>query len=220
MPERPGLVGEADGGTLFLDEIGELPQELQAHLLRMLDRGGEYQRLGEAKMHSADVRFIGATNRAPDSLKHDLLARFPIRITIPSLGARREDIPIIARHLASRMREENPALVRLAQRTGEKPLTTAEVDVLLRREYPANVRDLETALLESFAPKAIDRPLVAPSLADSSAGDVAKTPDPSEADVREAVAKHGTGRDAARALGLASRYELYRLMRRYGMPTE
>jgi hypothetical protein len=48
-PERPGLIAEADGGTLFLDEIGELPPALQAHLLRVLDRGGEYQRLGESR---------------------------------------------------------------------------------------------------------------------------------------------------------------------------
>src|SRR5262249_46286359 len=63
MPERAGLVGEADGGTLFLDEIGELPEARQAHLLRLLD-GGEYQRLGDPRVRRADVRFIAATNRA------------------------------------------------------------------------------------------------------------------------------------------------------------
>ena len=216
MPERPGLVGEANGGTLFLDEIGELPQELQAHLLRMLDRGGEYQRLGEAKTHHADIRFIGATNRSMESLKHDLLARFQLRIGVPALAARKEDLPLIAHHLASRMRRENPQLVSLARRADDKPLSTAEVDVLLRRDYPANVRDLETALLEAFAPKAIDRPLAVPAGAARAA--VVSADEPSEALLRDVIAKHGTGRDATKALGLGSRYELLRLMKKYGIP--
>ncbi len=76
-PERQGLVGEADRSSLFLDEIGELPTALQAHLLRLLDRDGEYHRLGEAKARKADVRIIAATNRDIDTLKHDFLARLP-----------------------------------------------------------------------------------------------------------------------------------------------
>jgi hypothetical protein len=89
MPARNGLIGEADGGTVFLDEIGELPHDAQAHLLRVMDRG-EYQRLGEARPRRARVRVIAATNRDPEALKHDLLARFPIRIRVPGLarGAR------------------------------------------------------------------------------------------------------------------------------------
>ena len=56
MPERPGVIGEADGSTLFLDEIGELSTDLQAHLLRFLDARGEYQKLGDARRRTADVR--------------------------------------------------------------------------------------------------------------------------------------------------------------------
>src|SRR5262249_4513267 len=61
-PERPGLIAEADGGTLFLDEIGELPAHLSSHLLRVLDRGGEYQRLGESRVRRSDLRVVAATN--------------------------------------------------------------------------------------------------------------------------------------------------------------
>src|SRR5262249_38405316 len=99
MIEREGVVGEADGSTLFLDEIGELPAALQAHLLRVLDRGGEYQRLGEPRVRRADLRVVAATNRSIDELKHDLAARLTLRVEVPSLADRREDIPLLARHL-------------------------------------------------------------------------------------------------------------------------
>ena len=62
MADRPGLIGEADGGSLFLDEIGELPVELQSHLLRVLDSDGEYQRLGEGTTRRSRLRIIAATN--------------------------------------------------------------------------------------------------------------------------------------------------------------
>ena len=101
MPERPGLVGEAAGGTLFLDEIGELSEPLQAKLLRVAD-AGEYQRLGEATPRHADFVLVGATNRDPSSLKHDLAARFPVRLHVPGLAERREDIPLIAEALLQR----------------------------------------------------------------------------------------------------------------------
>ena len=74
MPERPGLIGQAQGSTLFLDEIGELPLELQAHLLRVLDAEGEYQRLGEARPRKADVRLM-APPRAPPSISGPISPR-------------------------------------------------------------------------------------------------------------------------------------------------
>src|SRR5581483_3361135 len=94
MPERPGILGQAAGGTVFLDEISELPVALQTHLLRVLDRG-EYQRLGDSASRVADVRFIAATNR-PEGLRPDLAARFKLRIPLPTLAQRAEDIPLIA----------------------------------------------------------------------------------------------------------------------------
>ena len=215
MPERPGLVGEADGGTLFLDEVGELPQELQAHLLRMLDRGGEYQRLGEAKTLRANVRFVGATNRSMDTLKHDLLARFSVRVEVPPLSLRREDVPLLARHLVAKLEAENPAL---AKRIAAKPLSAALVEDLVRRDPPGNVRGIETMIVESFAPRG-------PRAADPTPPPRAVAPPPvpsavvpTEEEVRAAIAKHGReGREASRALGLGSRYDLLRLMKRYGI---
>src|SRR5262249_49824490 len=93
MAERPGLIGEADGSTLFLDEIGELPETLQAHLLRVLDEGGEYQRLGDARRRKSDLRLVAATNRSIDELKPDLAARLPLRVALHGLDERPEDIP-------------------------------------------------------------------------------------------------------------------------------
>jgi hypothetical protein len=76
-PERLGLIGMADGGTLFLDELGELPETMQARLLRVLDSGGDYQRLGKDAIRTSAFCFVGATNRDPDTLKNDLGARLP-----------------------------------------------------------------------------------------------------------------------------------------------
>ena len=101
-PERVGLIGEADGGTLFLDEIGELPGPLQAHLLRVLDRGGEFQRLGESRLRHAHLRVVAATNRPVEHLKHDFAARFAFRIELPGLEYRRQDIPLLMLQLLQR----------------------------------------------------------------------------------------------------------------------
>jgi two-component system nitrogen regulation response regulator GlnG/two-component system response regulator HydG len=155
MPERPGLVGEADGGTLFLDEIGELPEALQARLLRLLD-GGEYHRLGESKARRADIRLVGATNRAPSALKHDLLARLTLAIELPSLADRCEDVPLLARHLVLAAARRDPTVAaRFVQDNGkaraEIRIEPASVTALLRRDYPTNVRELEKVLWRAMA---------------------------------------------------------------------
>jgi transcriptional regulator with AAA-type ATPase domain len=108
MPERPGLIGQAHRGILFLDEIGELPTESQAKLLRVLDTDGEYRRLGEATSRTSDFRLLAATNRDPSALKHDLLARFGVRIATPSLRERREDVPMLVRLVLIGLAQRSP----------------------------------------------------------------------------------------------------------------
>jgi sigma54-dependent transcription regulator len=106
MRERHGLVGAADGGTLFLDAIGELPEEMQAHLLRLRD-DGEYHRLGDYQPRRVDVRFVGATNREDESLKNDLT----MRIAVPGLDERRYDVPLLVRSLLRRVATSDPDLI-------------------------------------------------------------------------------------------------------------
>lgn len=159
-PERPGLIGEADGGTLFLDEVAELPHELQAHLLRVLDQGGEYHRLGDARTRRADVRLVAATNRGIGALKHDLAARFALRIEVPGLNERREDIPFLLRLLlAAAVREHaglaavHGAAVHGAAVHGGKDIGRLDasldpllVEAVLLHRYTHHVRELNQIL--------------------------------------------------------------------------
>jgi two-component system nitrogen regulation response regulator GlnG/two-component system response regulator HydG len=151
-PERPGLVGEADGGTLFLDEIGELPASQQAHLLRVLD-DGEYHRLGEARARRADIRLVAATNRPGEALKHDVLARLKARVVVPSLGARREDIPLLVRYLVQRQARGDPSVAARFfpdhDAAAWPRVTPGLMTALLRRAWETNVRELDALLLRS-----------------------------------------------------------------------
>jgi transcriptional regulator of acetoin/glycerol metabolism len=106
---RGGMVGKfeaANGGTLFLDEIGEMPPELQAHLLRVLE-GGEVYRLGENKPRKVSVRLIAATNRdlrldvAAGRFRMDLFYRLAVTVVhLPGLAEHKDDIPLLVRHFA------------------------------------------------------------------------------------------------------------------------
>src|SRR5262249_20781890 len=147
MPERPGLLGQAAGGTLFLDEVGELPSDLQAHLLRLLDEGGEYHRLGEAATRRADVRVVAATNRPESSLKHDFAARFALSLRVPGLMERCEDVPLLLRHLLLRAAEKEPAVgARFFEgwgSSGRQPRVDPRlVERLVRQPYTRHVRQL------------------------------------------------------------------------------
>jgi two-component system nitrogen regulation response regulator GlnG/two-component system response regulator HydG len=149
-PERPGLVGQADGSTLFLDELAELPASLQAHLLRVLD-DGEYHRLGEAIARRSDFRLVGATNRPESALKHDVLARLKIRVAVPGLDERREDIPLLAAHLLRRHAEADPAIAERffpnATPRARPRLAPALVRALVRHAYTTHTRELDALLI-------------------------------------------------------------------------
>ena len=150
MPERPGLIGEAHQSTLFLDEFAELPPRLQAHLLRVMDEG-EYQRLGDSTPRRADLRIVAATNGPPSAIKHDVLARLQIRLTVPDLNARREDIPLLARSL---LRRRAAADQRIAERffpegdPGATPrVSPGLMQALVQHHYTTHVRELDALLL-------------------------------------------------------------------------
>jgi transcriptional regulator with GAF, ATPase, and Fis domain len=134
----------ADGGTLFLDEIGEIPLDMQAKLLRVLQEG-ELERIGEERTRKVNVRIIAATNRdlpteaEAGRFRQDLYYRlsvFPLQL--PPLRKRLEDVPLLAEHF----------LGRFARRLGQSKfkLTMANIQDLQRYSWPGNVRELQHVL--------------------------------------------------------------------------
>jgi two-component system nitrogen regulation response regulator GlnG/two-component system response regulator HydG len=149
MLDRPGLIGQAHGTTLFLDEFAELPPALQAHLLRVMD-DGEYQRLGEATMRRADVRIIAATNRPTRDVKHDVLARLKVRIAVPGLQERREDVPLLVAHLLRRQAVADPSVARRFF-SGDAPLVSPVLmEALVQHAYTTHVRELDALLVRAI----------------------------------------------------------------------
>lgn len=139
---RKGMFEAADGGTIFLDEIGDLPLHLQVKLLRVLQEG-EIQRIGESAPRKVDVRVIAATNRDLESLvaegkfRQDLYYRLNvIPIYLPPLRERREDIPPLIEYF---MQKYAPSGMR-------KRFSPEAFSLLMRYDYPGNVRELENAV--------------------------------------------------------------------------
>jgi two-component system nitrogen regulation response regulator GlnG/two-component system response regulator HydG len=230
MPERPGLIGQADGSTLFLDEIGELPEAAQAHLLRLLD-GGEYQRLGDARVRKADVRVIAATNRS-QSLRPEFHLRFGLRVDLPDLDARREDVPLIGRCIANQQARREPgtwARFLSDDRAHEVKFAPDFVRALVAHRYPGNVRELESLLWasvrESRAGRLETPRALAPAVGAVDAEDAASSPatDPAlldPAEIQQCLAQHGGSIESTwRALNLTSRHVLVRLIKKHGLTT-
>ena len=141
---RIGRFEEADGGTLFLDEIGELSPQVQVKLLRFLQEH-EFQRLGGNQMLRTDVRVISATNRDLEqrvkegAFREDLFYRLNVVLmSIPPLRERKEDIPILIDHFLKKYAEENGKEI--------AGLSSEAQDVLLKYDYPGNVRELENII--------------------------------------------------------------------------
>jgi len=232
-PERAGLVGAADGGTLLLDEIGELPEEHQAHLLRVLDTGGEHHRLGEAAARRSAFRLIGATNRDPASLKHDFLARFGTHVGVPGLDARVADVPLLVRALLARIAARTPGTAERffdggdAARARLDPLL---LERLLRHRYTLHTRELERLLRVAVATSPADYLAVTPELVAALRSprtrDSAPPPSSLARDDAErqavAAALNATGWNVTRAaeqLGM-SRHALHRAIRKHGLVEE
>jgi Nif-specific regulatory protein len=138
-----GQVEMAEGGTLFLDEVNELPYGLQAKLLRLL-QAGEYRRVGGSETRRADVRIVAATSRGLKQLVADgkfqnaLFYRlYVIPLLVPALRDRRDDIPVLAEHFASRFAARYGKTVSFA------PGVLAELQAY---GFPGNVRELENLI--------------------------------------------------------------------------
>ena len=143
VAERLGLFEEAQGGTLFLDEVAELSARVQAKLLRTLQEG-EVRRVGESTTRIVDARIVAATNRplgaeaTAGRFRHDLRYRLDVlRLTIPPLRERLDDLPMLARHIWAV----------LAARTGSRAVLSASAMAQLGcYDWPGNVRELQNVL--------------------------------------------------------------------------
>lgn len=144
MERKIGRFELADGGTIFLDEIGELPVELQAKLLRVLQEG-EFERLGNPKTMKVNVRVIAATNRnlqqaiEKKEFREDLFYRLNVfPVTCPPLRSRKEDIPLLVKHFCQKHEGK----------VGKKitNIPTHVMDALMEYDWPGNIRELENII--------------------------------------------------------------------------
>jgi formate hydrogenlyase transcriptional activator len=138
---KPGRFELADKGSLFLDEVGDIPLELQAKLLRVLQEH-EFERLGSTRTQQVDVRVIAATHRdlkemvAEGTFRSDLFYRLHVfPLTVPALRDRREDIPSLIQHFVGRYSQ------RMKRHIEKIPART--MDVLTNYSWPGNVRELQ-----------------------------------------------------------------------------
>ncbi len=218
--DKPGRFERARGGTILLDEIGEVSQAMQVRLLRVLQER-TFEPLGASEPVQADVRVIAATNRdlqamvASGAFRLDLFYRLNVvRLELPALRQRPEDIPLLAEHFVDRLNR--------LQGRHVAGISDAALAVLGRHPFPGNVRELENIVERAFVVcgnGTIDLAHLPDELATidlpSAAGSVL---DRAEAQaLSEALHRHGGDRGAvASELGM-HRTTLYRKMRQHGL---
>jgi PAS domain S-box-containing protein len=146
--DKPGRIAAAEGGTIFFDEIGDLPPETQVKLLRVLQER-EYEPLGGVKPRKANVRIVAATNRklmdlVPKGLfRDDLYFRLAVvRMSIPPLCERRGDIPYLIDHFIRRFNAKRNKNI--------EDVTPKVMELLMRYDFPGNVRELENIIEYCF----------------------------------------------------------------------
>jgi PAS domain S-box-containing protein len=142
--DRPGRISAAEGGTLFLDEIGDLPPNIQVKLLRVLQER-TYEPLGSNKTIHADIRIVAATNRDLESLvkkgifREDLFYRINVvKLILPPLRDRKEDIPLLADHFMKRFNKLNGKDI--------VGISREALSLLMAYDFPGNVRELENII--------------------------------------------------------------------------
>ncbi len=218
--DRVGRFELADGGTLFLDEIANVPLNLQAKLLRVLETG-QMERVGSSKTRRVDVRVLSATNAdvreevRAGHFREDLLFRLnTIEIHVPPLRERREDISLLASHFLRRYAER--------YRKPQLMFETSAAKILREYSWPGNVRELEHAVERAvlMAQGGVVRPSDFGLRMDRDGA--ARIEEMSLEDVeclliKKALARYeGNVSRAADVLGL-SRSGLYRRMKKYGL---
>jgi DNA-binding NtrC family response regulator len=218
-----GLFRGANEGTIFLDEIAELPPALQVKLLRVLQEM-QVRPVGSTRAYPVDVRVIAATNRnlekamTEGEFRQDLFYRLNvIRVMLPPLRERREDIPGLVNHFLRRFNRRF--------RRDVRGITPEALEALAAYEFPGNVRELENLLERAFAMGAREQITLAdlPSLTVPIPGVVASAARalPTLADVEKdlilkALAMNNNDKEeAARTLGI-SRRTIYRRLKEYG----
>lgn len=201
-----GAIRNCRGGAIFLDEIGEVPLALQSKLLRLL-QDHEVQPLGALRPEVVDVLILAATNRDLDDqvkggqFRLDLLARFPVRLHLPRLADRPEDLYAILEALHRPVHGAlDPARVRVEA-----------VEMLMLRDWPANVRDLER-LAFAIDPTVELKPSVVRQVLGLAAA--AKAPPLTEESIAAALAAHGGNQTRAARHLEVSRPRLLRAMKK------
>jgi DNA-binding NtrC family response regulator len=218
-----GLFRGAHNGTIFLDEIAELPTSLQVKLLRVLQEM-QVRPVGSTKAYPVDARVIAATNRnleqamLENSFRQDLFYRLNvIRITLPPLRERREDIGALVNHFLRHFNRRFHREVR--------GITPDALEALAGFDFPGNVRELENLIERAFAMGARDQLTIAdlPSLTSRATGTapISARTLPTLADVEKDLILRALAlldndkEEAARALGI-SRRTIYRRLKEYG----
>jgi len=220
---KPGKFEIAKKGIIYLDEIGEMPKNLQAKLLRVLQTR-EFERLGGLKTFKTEARFISATNRNIEEMvkngefREDLYYRLNvIRIRVPPLRERKSDIPLLVNHFLAKVEQSLSRSVVIAPEA---------MEVLLKYDYPGNVRELEhiIACAAAFANNGV---ITVSNLPKHLLVDAKSNPVPSsreeitnQAD-REYITRvlndaNWNVTQAARIIGI-TRQSLHRIMKRYGI---
>ena len=223
LSDHDGVFRAAEGGTLLLDEVAEIPISLQAKFLRAIQER-EVTPIGSSRPVPVDVRLIAATNRDLDTevragrFRSDLFFRLNVvRIVLPPLRRRPDDVPRLVAHFLERYSRE--------YRVGPKRITDEAMAELTQRRWPGNVRELQNVIERAFAlssAEAIGLDDLPPSEDDSLLGAPAAGADglPTLASAeRELIARalaqsRGNKNEAARLLGI-DRQRLYRKIEKY-----
>jgi transcriptional regulator with GAF, ATPase, and Fis domain len=218
---KKGRLEVADGGVVFLDEVGEMAPTLQVKLLRVLQER-EFERVGGTHPIKVDIRVIAATNCNLEQAVHDgrfrqdLYYRLAVlKITMPALRDRREDIPMLVRHFVQKHAKRCKVKAR--------PISREALAFMVNYDWPGNVRELENAIERALVLASSD--VILPEDLPESLLERPRMPEMTEASYHAAVKElkkrlivdaveqtHGSYADAARILGVHPNY-LHRLIR-------